>query len=163
VNKRRLLELDHLEVGSAEYQREWKKLDRPSPSRLIHAQREKLRRVLNNVKQRCTNPKATRYEYYGGRGVKNLLTLEDMAFLWDRDGAAQMKQPSIDRKNVDGHYIRENCQFIEFVKNVQKRWHDRKPPTSQLTGYQPLSVILSSSKWISPALRPISEVETIRE
>jgi len=78
-------------------------------------------RTLSNIKGRCENKKVHRYEYYGGRGIKNLLTKEDIKYLWFRDKAYKMKQPSIHRKNHDLSYFVDNCEFIEFSKNRKLR------------------------------------------
>lgn len=73
-----------------------------------------------NIKDRCNNPKNHAYKYYGGRGIKCLITLEEVEFLWQRDNANLMNKPSIDRINNDGDYTFENCRFIELKENVKK-------------------------------------------
>jgi hypothetical protein len=87
---------------------------------------KKVKKALYNVFFRCTSPKDKKFKYYGGRGIRTLLTIEDVQFLWNRDGAAQMKRPSIDRKNNDGDYTRENCRFIEHVTNIKNSWRNRR-------------------------------------
>ncbi len=74
-----------------------------------------------SARRRCNNPKVSNYKYYGGRGIKCLMTEEDFKFLWFRDKAYVMKLPSIDRKDNDGHYMLENCRFIELIENLKKR------------------------------------------
>jgi hypothetical protein len=91
------------------------------------------RRTLDNIKTRCNNPKATRYNRYGGRGIQCLLTLKEVKQLWFRDGADKMKRPSIDRINNDGHYEFSNCRFIETSKNSGKD-HQIKLGQFDLTG-----------------------------
>jgi len=70
-----------------------------------------------SAKQRCENPKTIGYLRYGGRGIKILLTKEDVKFLWFRDKAWLLKKPSLHRKDNDGNYTIENCEFIEFKYN----------------------------------------------
>jgi len=82
--------------------------------------KNKLSITLSNIKQRCNNSKCPVYKYYGGRGIKCFITLEDLKILWDRDKASEMKSPSIDRIDNDGDYIFENCQFIERSDNIIK-------------------------------------------
>ena len=82
--------------------------------------RGKIMAILSNIKKRCENPTNKRYARYGGRGIKNFLTYKDISFLFDRDKASEMKRASIDRKDNDGNYSIENCQFIEFVENSIK-------------------------------------------
>lgn len=77
-------------------------------------------KTLNNIRQRCNNPRNPKYTYYGGRGIKCTLSKEDIKLLWFRDKAYLLKQASIDRKNVDGDYDISNCSFIEMSKNREK-------------------------------------------
>jgi len=83
-------------------------------------------RILKNIKQRCNNPSASGYKYYGGRGIGCLITVTEIIKLWFRDKAHLMKKPSIDRINNDGHYCLDNCRFIELSENVKKSHIDRK-------------------------------------
>lgn len=71
-----------------------------------------------NLKQRCTNPHNNRYYCYGGRGIKCLITIEEVKYLWFRDKAYEMKRPSIDRINNDGNYELSNCRFIDNLLNT---------------------------------------------
>lgn len=77
-------------------------------------------RVLESIKRRCENPKCPRYKNYGGRGIKCLITKEEIKELWFRDKAFEMKKPSIDRKDNDGNYTFDNCQFLEYDVNSRK-------------------------------------------
>jgi len=77
--------------------------------------------VFNSIKQRCNNSKNNRYKYYGGRGIKCLITAEELKELWYRDKAYLMEKPSIDRENNNKHYVYSNCRFIELGKNVAER------------------------------------------
>lgn len=69
---------------------------------------------------RCDNPNHTFYAKYGGKGIKNLITVDDIKKLWYRDQAWKLKQPSLDRKDPKGNYTPENCRFIEFKLNSSK-------------------------------------------
>ncbi len=77
------------------------------------------RMTYDNAKERCKSHRA-----YGKRGIKFLMTLEDFKYLWFRDKAYEMKQPSIDRKDTLGHYELSNCRYIELNDNVKgpKGW-----------------------------------------
>lgn len=86
------------------------------------------KRVLTSIKQRCNNKNNTSYEDYGKRGIKCLITEEEIKHLWFRDKAYLMKKPSIDRINNDGNYIYDNRRFIEFVENNIK---DKRKPVLQ--------------------------------
>jgi len=80
-----------------------------------------LRDLLCLIKQRCNYPKDKKYKYYGGKGIKNYLSYENLCFLWERDKAIKMKHPSIDRIDSNKDYTLENCQFIEMAINRIKR------------------------------------------
>lgn len=71
-------------------------------------------KTMQRVRHRC-HPKRG----YGKRGIKCLLTMAQVKFLWFRDNAFLLKRPSIDRKN-GGNYTLRNCRFIELRAN-QKR------------------------------------------
>jgi len=72
------------------------------------------------AKDRCNNVNSVSYARYGGRGIKFLLTREEIKKLWFREKASSLKQPSIDKINNDGNYEYSNCQFIEFLENTRK-------------------------------------------
>lgn len=80
----------------------------------------KINRVYWDIHSRCNNPNKDNYKYYGGRGIKNYITKEDLTALWFMDKAYLMQKPSIDREDNDGDYTFSNCQFIELAKNISK-------------------------------------------
>lgn len=77
--------------------------------------------TLVGIKQRCNNPNEVAYKYYGGKGIECLITEEELEFLWYRDKAWLLKQPSIDREDSNGHYELNNCRYIEKGKNSIER------------------------------------------
>lgn len=85
----------------------------------------KIRQTFHNIKSRCNNPKDVAYSYYGAKGIKSLLTLEDLIYLWKRDRAETLSQASIDRIDSNGHYTIENCRFIEMSENRNKSNQNR--------------------------------------
>lgn len=72
------------------------------------------------INQRCNNKKCKDYPRYGGRGIRSLLTKEEIEEIWFRDKAYNMEKPSIDRIDNDGHYEYNNCQFLENSDNSRK-------------------------------------------
>ena len=76
-----------------------------------------LKRRLWWINQRCNNKKNKMYKNYGGKGIKNLLTLKDIKFLWDRDNASQFNYPTIDRIDSSKSYFLNNCRFLEKAIN----------------------------------------------
>jgi len=92
--------------------------------RLLHIMYRKKypwKSVFSSIKQRCNNPKTKQYKHYGKRGIKCLITEDEVKQLWYRDKAYKMKCPSIDRKENNDNYCLENCRFIEFAENVAER------------------------------------------
>ena len=83
--------------------------------------RSKMEQCFHDIKQRCNNPNNVFYKNYGGRGIKCLITKEELKQLWHRDKAYLKSKPSIDRKDNDGNYEYSNCRFIELSENVAER------------------------------------------
>lgn len=90
--------------------------------------RSRLYRIWSNIKTRCSNPNAENYMYYGGKGIA---VCEEWSksfqsfYEWSikngyKDGL------TIDRKNSDGDYCPQNCQWITQSENATrantKRW-----------------------------------------
>jgi len=76
-------------------------------------------RTLNSIRCRIReNP------YY--KNVKNELTLTDLKIMWFRDGAYDMKKPSIDRIDPKGNYTVANCRYLELGDNVRNGNKDKK-------------------------------------
>lgn len=69
---------------------------------------------------RCNNPKDIHYPKYGAKGIKFLMSMDEVRQIWLRDKAWDMKRPSIDRINNKGHYEISNCRFIELSENSRK-------------------------------------------
>lgn len=74
----------------------------------------------SNTKSRCENPAHNSYEYYGGKGIRLLLTFDEMGLLWSRDGASAMNRASIDRIDSAKDYTLDNCRFIEQSENSRR-------------------------------------------
>ncbi len=74
------------------------------------------------MKNRCLNPKARDYPYYGGRGIKickRWINSFD-AFLQDM-GRKPTSLHTIDRKNTDGHYTVRNCRWATRQEQSRNR------------------------------------------
>lgn len=73
------------------------------------------------IRQRCTDRNSISYPRYGGRGIKNLITKDELKALWIRDKGHLLIRPSIDRIDPDGHYEFSNCRYIELSDNAKRR------------------------------------------
>lgn len=76
---------------------------------------------LASIKSRCSKKNNPSYKSYGAKGVKCYLSIDDLEYLWNRDKAAFMRQPSLDRINSNGHYHLNNCRFMELIENIKRR------------------------------------------
>lgn len=111
-----------------QYTRKWGKQNRLKRNS-YHCKRRKLApwiHLLVDIKTRCNNPKNKKFYRYGGRGIKCLLTSEEIKSLWFRDRAYELIMPSIDRLENDGNYEFSNCRFIERSENSLKMWREKR-------------------------------------
>ena len=72
------------------------------------------------MKQRCTNPKYTDYEYYGGRGItvcSSWLTFEN--FLADMGSRPVGK--TLDRIDNNKGYSVANCHWVDNIEQNRNR------------------------------------------
>lgn len=80
--------------------------------------------VWQAMKQRCENPKAQRYKDYGGRGIK-------VCERWQRfeNFIEDMGHPSpgktLDRRDVDKGYEKENCRWVGNVTQANNKRNNR--------------------------------------
>ncbi len=120
------------ELCSAHYMRSWtgKPLTGPIGKRgrvpKFPGIDRRVMKIWSNVDLRCNYSGTHKFEYYGGRGIRNLLTPYDVQFLWERDHASEMLRPSIDRKHGGANYTLKECRFIEFRENISRSWKRRK-------------------------------------
>lgn len=90
-------------------------------------------RSYSGAKQRCTNPKAKRYQDYGGRGIEFRFT--SFKEFITHVGLKPTPRHSLDRNNNDGHYEPGNVKWAtpsEQNKNQRKRFVLSKVPDSEL-------------------------------
>jgi len=76
------------------------------------------RKICNRLRPNNNDPGALCYKKLG---IKRIITISQLKFLWERDQAYLLRQPSIDRINPLGDYTLENCRYIELVDNVRRQ------------------------------------------
>ena len=69
----------------------------------------------HGIRSRCCSK-----GYYGKKGIKNLITANEIKKLWFRDKAWLLEKPNIDRIDTKGNYVFSNCRFIENRENVSR-------------------------------------------
>ena len=74
------------------------------------------------MNQRCNNPEAQNYKYYGGRGIKNKFTsLDEFRDYVMNELRVDPRGLDIDRIDNSGHYEKGNIRFITHKENCQNR------------------------------------------
>jgi len=83
------------------------------------------------IQARCTNKSHSSYPYYGKKGIKRLITKDELKQLWIRDRGDLMKKPSIDRIDTAISYTYDNCRFLELEENRSRpKTHKRSKERS---------------------------------
>ena len=80
----------------------------------------RLYNIWLNMKQRCSNPKASHYEYYGGRGISVCREWRD-SFSSFREWAISNgynEKLTLDRTDRDEDYCPGNCRWITQTEQM---------------------------------------------
>jgi len=82
-------------------------------------------KTYRNIMSRMNLPKTHRnYKHY--HKIKNYLTPTCLKYLWERDKAYLLNQPSIDRRDSKKNYTVDNCRYIEWKENSDQGRANRK-------------------------------------
>jgi hypothetical protein len=78
-----------------------------------------------NMLQRCTNPKRTDYERYGGRGISVCNEWRDFAAFLKDVGRKPTQQHSLDRVDNNGNYEPGNVKWASPSEQARNRRSSR--------------------------------------
>ena len=119
-NKEKILKKQKLwrDANRTEYRKRRREWSRNNPDK-SYLKNNPWIETFYKAKARCEDTKHPSYKNYGARGIKVLMVREDFKTLWFRDGASEMKRPEIHRKNNDGDYTFDNCEYKEGKEHRQ--------------------------------------------
>lgn len=90
-------------------------------------------RIWRSMKERCQNPKHVHYDNYGGRGITVCERWQDFAAFFEDMGNPPPKH-SIERRNGDGHYCKENCHWATAKQQGRNKRSNRVLTVLGITG-----------------------------
>lgn len=88
--------------------------------------KSKLYTVWCNMIARCENKKNNHYERYGGRGIKVCIEWRGSFTKFKEDmGDIPFEGATMDRKDNNKGYSKENCRWVTNQENCNNRYYDR--------------------------------------
>ena len=102
---------------------------------VLGSTKNRLYRIWANKKSRCYNPKASRYEHYGGKGITVCTEWRDnfQAFHDWAISHGYRDDLSIDRIDVNGNYEPGNCRWATAKKQSNNLSVNRKITFNKVT------------------------------
>ncbi len=79
------------------------------------------RRTWKDMHRRCTDPRCSVYDYYGGRGIRVCKQWQSFEKFFADMGPRPSADHSIDRKNVNGNYTPKNCRWATQSEQKDNR------------------------------------------
>lgn len=96
------------------------------------------------IKTRCSNPKASYYADYGGRGIKVCdRWLHSFSNFYNDMGKAPSEYHSIDRRDVDGDYTPINCSWA----TPQEQALNHRVQRNNTSGYRGITFNKDKGSW----------------
>lgn len=77
--------------------------------------------VYQGMKQRCNNPKHKHYKNYGGRGITVCDEWKTFDDFYNDMGESYVEGLSIERKDADKGYCKENCEWIPKIMQAKNK------------------------------------------
>lgn len=102
---------------------------------MVDIDRERLREIFDSMKARCRNEKNKSYKYYGGRGIKvcdEWLSGFKHFYKWSMENGYKPGL-SIERKDTNGNYSPENCEWIPLNEQAKNQRSNRKVTINGIT------------------------------
>ncbi len=78
-------------------------------------------RSWSGAKERCSNPNDSRFERYGGRGIKMCQRWRDSFAVFFADMGKRPAKHSLDRIDNDGNYEPDNCRWATNTEQSRNR------------------------------------------
>jgi hypothetical protein len=89
-----------------------------------------LYQVWKGIRERCSDPKNSKYNRYGGRGITVCCEWQSEYMPFRNWALTHGWRPGleIDRRNNDGNYTPKNCRFVTRAVNCQNRSNNKLTP-----------------------------------
>lgn len=104
--------------------------------------------VWQAMRARCNNPKNKKYHIYGGKGIRVSEDWQTFEGFWKDMEEGYYKGMTIDRKDSNKNYCKENCQWLSHSKNSAKTSKVR-PVIQYYVVRKPVYELIEKAKWPS--------------